>query len=41
MGGVGESERRGKRERERHTLICFSTYFCILWLILACALTGD
>ena len=26
---------------EGETLICFSTYLCIHWLILLCALTGD
>ena len=26
---------------EREWLICCSTYLCICWLILACALTGD
>ena len=30
---------RGERERER--LICCSTYLCIHWLMLVCALTGD
>ena len=36
-----EREERGERERERNTLICCSTHWCIHWLILACALTGD
>ena len=27
------------KERERETLICCSTYLCIHWLILVCALT--
>ena len=31
---------RGVR-REREMLICCSTYLCIHWLILICALTGD
>ena len=29
------------REREKETSICYSTYWCIHWLILVCALTGD
>ena len=29
------------RERKRETSICCSTYLCIHWLILTCALTGD
>ena len=29
------------RERVRETLICCSTYQCIYWLILVCALTQD
>ena len=28
-------------ERKTETLVCFSTYLCICWLILVCALTGD
>ena len=32
-GGMGE------REREKTTLICFSTYLCIHWLLLVCALS--
>ena len=28
-------------QKERKTLICCSTYWCIHWLILICALTGD
>ena len=35
------TDRNGGRERERETSICCSTYFCIHWLILACALTRD
>ena len=31
----------GGGERQRETLICCSTYFCIHWLILVCALTRD
>ena len=31
----------GKGGRERETSICCSTYLCIHWLILVCALTGD
>ena len=38
VGGERESER--ERERERHIEIC-STYLCIDWLILLCALTRD
>ena len=35
---MGEEEReRGREGRE----ICYYTYFCIHWLILTCALTGD
>ena len=30
-----------ERGKEKETLICFSTYLCIHWLILVCALTGD
>ena len=30
-----------ERERERKRFICCSTYLCIHWLILSCALTGD
>ena len=36
---TSESERKGERERERS--ICCSTYLCIHWLILWCALTGN
>ena len=36
--GKGENE---ERKRERETLICCSTYFCIHWLLLIHALTGD
>ena len=35
-----EKERKRER-RETLILICFSTYLCIHWLILVCALTGD
>lgn len=28
-------------EREREMLICFSTYFCIYWLLLVCVLTWN
>ena len=34
-------EREEKREGERERLICFSTYLCIYWLLLVCALTRD
>ena len=34
-------ERKRKVKKERETLICCSTYLCICWLILVCALTGD
>ena len=37
--GVREAER--ERERERETSICCSTYLCIHWLILVCALARD
>ena len=30
-----------ERKRKRETMICFSTYWCIHWLSLLCALTGD
>ena len=30
-----------EREREREISICCSTYLCILWLLLVCALTRD
>ena len=40
LGKTGR-ERKKKRERERETSICCSTYLCILWLILVCALTRD
>ena len=30
-----------ERERERKTLTCCSTYLCIHWLLLICALTRD
>ena len=30
-----------KLGKERKTLICCSTYWCIHWFILVCALTGD
>ena len=30
-----------RKERERETLICCSTYWCIYLLILLCTLTGD
>ena len=33
--------KEGEKARERETLICFSTYLCIHWLPLVCALTGD
>ena len=31
----------GEGEREREPWICCSTYLCIYWLLLVCALTGD
>ena len=31
----------GEEEREIERSICYSTYLCIHWLILACALTGE
>ena len=31
----------GGGDREKETLIYCSTYLCISWLILVCALTGD
>ena len=35
-------ERRGReRETKRETLICWSSYLCIHWLILVYALTRD
>ena len=34
-------EREKEEGRERETLICCSTYLCIHWLLLVCALTGD
>ena len=36
---IDERERERERE-ERETLICFSTYLCINWLILLCTLIG-
>ena len=36
-----EKERQRETERERETLIYCSTYLCIHWLLLACALTRD
>ena len=36
---LGEGEREGGRERE--TSICCSTYLCIHWFILECAMIGD
>ena len=39
-GEDGEMERERERKRERERFIC-STYLCIHWLLLACALTGD
>ena len=36
-GGWGEN----REVEERETSICCSTYLCIYWLILVCALTGD
>ena len=33
--------RQRKREGERKTSVCCSTYLCIHWLILFCTLTGD
>ena len=35
-----KERRGGERERDRQTLICCSTYLCIHWLILVCALIG-
>ena len=34
-----EREEERERERDKQTLICCSTYLCIHWLILVCAMT--
>ena len=34
-------ERKERGEEEQETLICYSTYLCIHWLILICTLTED
>ena len=36
-----ETYREREKVRQRKTSICCSTYLCIHWLILVCALTGD
>ena len=36
-----ETERERDRQTDRQTSICCSTYLCLYWLILVCALTRD